>query len=155
MINFRTFEFSRIDPVSLGHDNIDMLKEEMTSKIFMYMGFSSVMTALNFWLMSASTTSFWMVWMFLGVINVIEVIILIKSLADVQNEVKEIHQRIDDFLADVLSPGQVAGFAKITSCKFVIEADPVIALLKRGVSKTMFLEVENQDQDAGGDGNLV
>lgn len=153
MIDFRTFEFSRIDPVSLGHDNLDMLKEEMTRKIFMHMGLSSILGALNFWLMLASTSSFWMVWMFLGLINVVEVIILIKSLADVQNEVKEIHQRIDDFLADTLSPGQVAGFAKIASCKFVIEADPVVALLKKGVSKTMFLEVENQD--AGGDGNLA
>ena len=153
MIDFRTSEFSRIDPVRLGHDNLDMLKEEMTRKIFMYMGLSSVMTALNFWLMSASTTSFWMVWMFLGIINVIEVIILIKSLADVQDEVKEIHQRIDDFLADTLSPGQVASFDKVTSCKFVIEADPVIALLKRGVRKIMFLEIESQD--AGGNGSLA
>ena len=37
MIDFRTSEFSRIAPVSLGHDNLDMLKEEMTRKIFMYM----------------------------------------------------------------------------------------------------------------------
>lgn len=153
MIDFRTFEFSRIDPVSLGHDNLDLMKEEMTRKIFMHMGFSSIMTALNFWLMLASTTSFWMAWMFLGVINVIEVIILIKSLADVQDEVKEIHQRIDDFLADALSPGQMASFDKITSCKFVIEADPVIALLKRGVGKTMFLEIESQD--AGNTGSLA
>lgn len=153
MINFRTFEFSRIDPVRLGHDNIDMLMEEMTSKIFMYMGLSSIMAALNFWLMLASTTSFWMVWMFLGIINVVEVIILIKSLADVQDEVKEIHQRIDDFLADTLSSGQVAEFDKITSCKFVIESDPVIALLKKGVSKTMFLEIESQD--TGDSGNVA
>lgn len=152
MIDFYTFDFTKVDPVSLGHDNLDMLKEEMTRKIFMYMGFSSIMASLNLWLMLASTTSFWMVWMFLGVINVVEVIILIKSLADVQNEVKEIHQRIDDFLADTLSPGQVAGFAKIISCKFVIEADPVIALLKKGVGKTMFLEIENQD---AGDGENV
>jgi hypothetical protein len=145
MINFRTFEFSRIDPVSLGHDNLDLMKEEMTRKIFMYMGFSSIMAALNLWLMLASTTSFWMVWMFLGVINVVEVIILIKSLADVQDEVGEIHQRIDDFLADTLSPGQVASFDKITSCKFVIESDPVVALLKKGVKKTMFMEIELQD----------
>lgn len=145
MIDFRTSEFSRIDPVSLGHDNLDMLKEEMTRKIFMYMGISSIMAALNLWLMLASTTSFWMVWMFLGVINVIEVIVLIKSLADVQDEVKEIHQRVDDFLADTLSPEQVASFDKITSFKFVIEADPVTALLKKGVRKTMFLEIESQD----------
>lgn len=148
MIDFRTSEFSRIDPVSLGHDNLDMLKEEMTRKIFMYMGLSSVMTALNFWLMSASTTSFWMVWMFLGIINVVEVVILIKSLADVQDEVKEIHQRVDGFLAD----GQVASFDKVVSCKFVIEADPVIALLKKEVMKTMFLEIESQD---AGDGENV
>ena len=153
MIDFRTSDFSRINPVCLGHDNLDILQEEMTRKIFMYMGFSSIMAALNFWLMLASTTSFWMVWMFLGIINVVEVIILIKSLADVQNEVKEVHQRIDDFLADTLSPGQVAGFVKIVSCKFMIEADPVIALLKRGVSKTMFLEIESQD--AGGGGNVA
>lgn len=152
MINFRTFEFSRINPVRLGHDNIDILKEEMTSKIFMYMGLSSIMAALNLWLMLASTTSFWMVWMFLGIINVIEVIILIKSLADVQDEVKEIHHRIDDFLADTLSPGQVAAFNRISSCKFVIEADPVIALLKKEVRKTMFLEIESQD---AGDGENV
>ena len=145
MINFRTFEFSRIDPVSLGHDNLDMLQEEMTRKIFMHMGLSSILGALNFWLMLASTTSFWMVWMFLGIINAVEVIILIKSLADVQDEVKEIHQRIDDLLADTLSPGQVASFDKVISCKFVIEADPVIALLKKEVSKTMFLEIESQD----------
>ena len=153
MIDFRTFEFSRIDPVSLGHDNLDLMKEEMTRKIFMHMGFSSIMAALNLWLMLASTTSFWMAWMFLGVINVIEVIILIKSIADVQDEVGEIHQRIDDFLADTLSPGQVAAFDKITFCKFVIEADPVIALLKKGVRKTMFLEIESQD--AGGNGSLA
>ena len=58
--------------------------------------------------------------------------------------------RIDDFLADTLSPGQVAGFAKIVSYKFVIEADPIVALLKRGVSKTMFLEIESQDAGDGG-----
>ena len=150
MIDFRTSEFSRIDPVSLGHDNLDMLKEEMTRKIFMYMGFSSIMASLNLWLMLASTTSFWMVWMFLGIINAVEVITLIKSLADVQNEVKEIHQRIDDFLADTLSPGQVARFVKIVSCKFVIEADPIVALLKKEVSKTMFLEIESQDAGDGG-----
>ena len=153
MIDFRTSKFGRIDPVSLGHDNLDMLKEEMTSKIFMYMGLSSIMAALNLWLMLASTTSFWMVWMFLGIINVVEVIILIKSLADAQDEVKEIHQRIDDFLADTLSPGQVAAFNKITFCKFVIEADPVIALLNKKVRKTMFLEIESQD--AGGNGSLA
>jgi hypothetical protein len=153
MINFRTFEFSSIDPVRLGHDNIDILKEEMTRKIFMHIGLSSILGALNFWLMLASTTSFWMVWMFLGIINVVEVIILIKSLADVQDEVKEIHQRIDDFLADTLSPGQVASFDKVVSCKFVIEADPAVALLKRGVSKTMFLEIESQD--AGGSENVA
>lgn len=145
MIDFRTFEFSRINPVSLGHDNLDLMKEEMTRKIFMHMGFSSIMASLNLWLMLASTTSFWMVWMFLGIINVVEVIILIKSLSDVQDEVKEIHQRIDDFLTDTLSPGQVAAFDKVTFCKFVIEADPVIALLKKEVSKTMFLEIESQD----------
>ena len=150
MIDFRTSEFSRIDPVSLGHDNLDMLKEEMTRKIFMYMGLSSIMAALNLWLMLASTTSFWMMWMFLGIINAVEVIILIKSLADVQDEVKEIHQRIDDFLADTLSPGQVAAFDKVASCKFVIEADPVVALLRKEVSKTMFLEIESQDTGDGG-----
>ena len=74
----------------------------------------------------------------------------LSALADVQNEIKEIHQRIDDFLADTLSPGQVAGFAKIVSYKFVIEADPIVALLKRGVSKTMFLEIESQDAGDGG-----
>lgn len=153
MIDFRTSKFGRIDPVSLGHDNLDMLKEEMTSKIFMYMGLSSIMAALNLWLMLASTTSFWMVWMFLVIINAVEVIILIKSLADVQDEVKEIHQRVDDFLADTLSPGQVASFDKVVSCKFVIEADPVIALLKKGVRKTMFLEIESQD--AGVNGSLA
>lgn len=152
MIDFRTSEFSRIDPVSLGHDNLDMLQEKMTRKIFMHMGLSSILGALNFWLMLASTTSFWMVWMFLGIINAVEVIILIKSLADVQDEVRGIHQRIDDFLADTLSPGQVAAFDKVTSCKFVIEADPVIALLKKEVSKTMFLEIESQD---AGDGENV
>lgn len=146
MIDFRTFEFSRIDPVSLGHDNLDMLKEEMTHKIFMHMGLSSIMAALNLWLMLASTTSFWMVWMFLGIINAVEVIILIKSLADVQDEVKEIHQRVDGFLAD----GQVASFDKVVSCKFVIEADPVIALLKKEVMKTIFLEIESQDTGDGG-----
>jgi hypothetical protein len=44
----------------------------------------------------------------------------------------------------------VAGFAKIVSYKFVIEADPIVALLKRGVSKTMFLEIESQDAGDGG-----
>ena len=98
MIDFRTSKFGRIDPVSLGHDNLDMLQEEMTRKIFMYMGLSSIMGALNFWLMLASTTSFWMVWMFLGVINVVEVIILIKSLADVQDEVGRFTRGLTTFL---------------------------------------------------------
>lgn len=142
MIDFRTSDFIKVDPVKLGHDNLDMLKEEMTRKIFMYMGLSSIMAALNFWLMLASTTSFWMVWMFLGIINVVEVIILIKSLADVQTEVSEIHKKIDDFLAEILSPGQVAEYVKIASCKFKIEADPVIVSLNKGVKKTMFLEIE-------------
>ena len=35
----------------------------------------------------------------------------------------------------------------------MIEADPVIALLKKGVKKTMFLKIESQD--AGDNRNLA